>query len=77
MAEPKGYVARGIIADLADAVCGELEEIPSALVSLQAAVLKERAKEREKERVAAAEAVEAAGGAEAVAKAAQEPHYIR
>ena len=70
--EPQGYVARGIIADLADAVCGELKEIPEALVSLQAAVLKEREKTREKERVAAAEAVEAAGGAEAVAKAAQE-----
>ena len=56
---------------------GELKEIPGPLVSLQAAVLKEREKKREKERVAAAEAVEAAGGAEAVAKAAQEPHYIR
>ena len=67
--EPQGYIARGIIADLADAVCGGLEEIPEALVSLQAAVLKEREKEREKERVAAAEAVEAAGCAEAVAKA--------
>ena len=72
LAEPQGYVARGIIADLADAVCAELEEIPAALVSLQAAALREREKEREKERVAAAEAVEAAGGAEAVAKAAQE-----
>lgn len=72
LAEPQGYVARGIIADLADAVCAELEEIPAALVSLQAAALREREKEREKERVAAAEAVEAAGGAEAVTKAAQE-----
>ena len=46
LAEPQGYVARGIIADLADAVCAELEEIPAALVSLQAAALREREKER-------------------------------
>ena len=77
--EPQGYVARGIIADLADAVCGGLEEIPETLVSLQAAVLQEREREREKAAAAAAAGVEAAGGdeeqqrgAKAAAQEAQE-----
>lgn len=44
LSEPKGYVARGIIADLADAVCARLEELPETLVALQATALAERKK---------------------------------
>lgn len=50
LSEPQGYVARGIIADLADAVCARLEELPETLVALQAATLAERKKKGESDR---------------------------
>ena len=64
LAEPQGYVARGIIADLADAVCDRLEALPEALVSLQAAMDAEREAARGDEDEPPAGAAAAVGSAE-------------